>query len=98
MSDGWTDQEKYDILLQREEENHSFTFHSLVFLLITGMLIVIRALVGKPKRKHPLPVNRRSSVGGNLLALTLAGWGMGIIVRHLDLLGRLYNKSDSAEE
>jgi hypothetical protein len=97
MSDGWTDQEKYDILLQREEENHSFTFHSLVFLLITGMLVVIRALMGKPKRKHP-PVNHRSSVSDNLLALTLAGWGLGIIVRHLDLLGTLYRKSDSAEE
>lgn len=96
MSGGWSDQEKYEILLEREEENRSFTFHSVVFLLITGILVIIRAIVGKPKRKHP-PVHQ-SSVSDNLLALALAGWGLGIIVKHLDLLGSLYKKSDSAQD
>jgi len=94
-----SDQETYNILLEREEENRSFIFHGVVFVLLASFLTTIRAMlsrVRRPAAESAPPSHHGGS--SSLLTMLIVGWGLGIIIRHFDLLGILYRKTDPDAE
>jgi len=95
-----SDQETYDILLEREEENRSFIFHGVVFVLIASFLTTIRAMLSRtwrPADAESAPPPRQGG-SSSLLTMLMVGWGLGIIIRHFDLLGILDRKADPDAE
>jgi len=78
-----SDIELYESLLARDETDRRFRFHGGILLLVTGLLSASRFIFGR--RDNDGDENpRRGLIEEPVVLITLAGWGIGIMLQFLE--------------
>jgi hypothetical protein len=78
-----SDIDLYESLLARDEADRRLRFHGGILLLVTGLLSVSRFIFGRSDgdaEEEP----RRGLVEEPVVMITLAGWGIGIMLQFLE--------------
>ncbi len=78
-----SDIELYESLLARDETDRRLRFHGGILLLVTGLLSVSRYIFGRQDNddgENP----RRGLIEEPVVLITLAGWGIGIMLQFLE--------------
>ena len=83
-----SDIELYQSLLARDEADRRFRLHAGILLLVTGLLTASRFLFGRGKA-GPAEAPSRGLIEEPVVLITLAGWGVGVILQFLETHRRI---------
>jgi len=78
-----SDIELYESLLERDTADRRFRFHAGILLLVTSLLTVSRFFFGSEKEDAEAAPSR-GLIEEPVVLITLAGWGVGILLQFLE--------------